>query len=353
MAESSADAVPEVGDGLPILRGRYRLTSPLADGGMARVYLATDEVLGRPVAIKVFRASATADDDFARQQAEISVLARLSHPNLITLLDAAIDRTDPENPRIYYVMELVEGTDLKRLLDETTLTSRQVARLGYYIAAGLEHVHRRGIVHRDVKPANVMIGEQTGGDLSRSIIKLGDFGIASIGPATPISEEESVSGTVAYFSPEQAQGLEVGTSSDIYSLGLVLLQCFTGRLAFPGLAVESALARLLDDPDIPRDLPEDWRRLLGAMTARDPAERPDARDVASALRQMFASEGAKHRAPDAPEEPEAPEAPEEPDASESPASPEEPAAPEEPVPSPNGRSSRAPVSGAGRRASAE
>lgn len=273
---------------------RYRLGELIASGGMAQVYRARDEFLGRDVALKVFHASATAEVDFKRQEDEVNVLARLNHPNLVTLLDAAVDRTDPDATRIFYVMELVEGTDLKRRLDEGPLGARQVAQLGYYAASALEYVHAQGVVHRDVKPANVLLTFNEDG--SRVTAKLGDFGVASIGPAEPISDDEVVTGTVAYLSPEQARGDEVGPSSDVYSLGLVLLQCFTGTLAFPGPPQHSAMARLLDDPVIGDEVPLDWAPLLRAMTAREPSARPDIHDVALALRQMFAAETGRHKA---------------------------------------------------------
>lgn len=295
IAEATEDDCAEPDPENRVFPERYHVVEAIGEGGLGRVYRAHDAVLGRTVALKMFRASATADDDLARQQAEIAVLAQLSHPNIVALHDAAIDRSDPDSPRIYYVMELVEGIDLKKLLTQEQLGPRQIAQLGYYVATALEHVHHHGIVHRDVKPANILLGG-TGPDATRVTVKLGDFGLASVGPATPITERESISGTVAYLSPEQAQGELVATSTDVYSLGLVLLQCFTGRLAFPGNPIESALARLLDNPEIPADLPQDWRLLLSAMTARQPADRPDARDVALALRQMFAAESGRHRA---------------------------------------------------------
>jgi len=276
------------------IRNRYQLQELIAAGGMAEVYRAHDDFLGRDVAVKVFRASATAEADFRRQEDEVNVLARLNHPNLVTLLDAAVDRSDAENPQIYYVMELVPGTDLKRRLDDGPLVPRQVAQLGYYAASGLEYVHSRGIVHRDVKPANILLTFND--DKQRVTAKLGDFGIASVGHAAAIADDEIVTGTVAYLSPEQAKGETVGFASDVYSLGLVLLQCFTGVLAFPGPPQASAMARLIDDPEVPDSVPEEWRPLLRAMTSRHPADRPDIHDVALALRGMFMAETGRHKA---------------------------------------------------------
>lgn len=282
-----------------LLKGRYRLGELIGTGGLAGVYRAHDEFLGRDVAVKIFRASASAEIDFRRQEDEVNVLARLSHPNLVTLLDAAVDRSVPEEPRIYYVMELVEGTDLERRIREGSLTPRQIAQLGYYVASALELVHYNGIVHRDIKPSNILLASYLDDD-SRIVAKLTDFGIASIGDAAPIAENEIVTGTVAYFSPEQSAGELVTAASDIYSLGLVLLQCFTGELAFPGPPQHSALVRQLDDPPMPEVVPEDWIPLLRAMTARDPAERPDGHEVALALREMFAAEIGRHRRDDSP-----------------------------------------------------
>jgi eukaryotic-like serine/threonine-protein kinase len=276
------------------MQTRYKLDDVIARGGMAEVYRAHDTFLGRDVAVKVFHASATAETDFQRQQDEVNVLARLSHPNLVTLLDAAVDRSDPAATRIYYVMELVEGTDLKRRLDEGPLVARQIAQIGYYTASALEYVHAQGIVHRDVKPANILLTYNDDG--SRVTAKLGDFGVASIGPARAIGDDEIVTGTVAYLSPEQARGEEVGPASDVYALGLVLLQCFTGELAFPGPPQHSATSRLLDDPAIPDAVPGEWVPLLRAMTAKDARDRPDVHDVAIALRQMFAAATGRHKA---------------------------------------------------------
>lgn len=279
-----------------LLGGRYLLQNVIGTGGTAKVFRARDEFLGRDVAVKVFRTSASAETDFRAQEGEVNVLAGLSHPGLVTLLDAAVDRSDPDHPRIYFVMELVEGVDLRRRLASGPLAARQVAQIGHDIADGLEYVHERDILHRDIKPANILLSEAAV-DPTRSRVraKLTDFGIALHGESGEADESGTVSGTVGYFSPEQARGQPLGPPSDIYSLGLVLLECFTGELAFPGSALESSAARLARDPELPDDLPEFWRELLRAMTSRDPANRPHVYDIAIALRQAVADESGRHR----------------------------------------------------------
>ncbi|CAN5383627.1 hypothetical protein BH10ACT7_BH10ACT7_03490 [soil metagenome] len=280
-----------------LFRGRYRTISLLGRGGLSEVFRAHDEFLDRDVAVKVFTANATIDSDLTRQQDEINLVAKLNHPNLVTLLDAVIDRSDEHNPQIYYVMELVEGGSLKEHLDRTTLSPRQVAQVGYDIATALEHIHHLGIVHRDIKPANILLTKRPHMD-SRLSAKLSDFGVASIGSTGPIDSDQLVTGTVAYLSPEQAMGDAVGPASDVYSLGLVLLQCFTGELAFPGPPDDSAAARLVSDAPIPDWVPQEWTRLLAAMTHRTPEQRPDSREAAFTLRELFASEIGRHRSPE-------------------------------------------------------
>ncbi|MCU1637461.1 MAG: serine/threonine protein kinase [Microbacteriaceae bacterium] len=276
-----------------ILHGRYRLKGLLGQGGMAKVYLARDEFLGRDVAVKVFRSSAAMKDDLRRQQGEINTVASLSHHSLVTLLDVAVDRTDPENPNIVFVMEFVDGVDLKRRLHEGPLGVRLIAQIGLDLAEGLEYVHGRGVVHRDIKPANVLLTQQRDDDGSARA-QLTDFGIALFPDGERVTAENAVTGTVAYISPEQALGERVGPASDIYSFGLVLLECFTGEVAFPGAPVPSAVARLVKGPDIPDTLPPEWRELLTAMTARLPEDRPAIGDIVKALRRAIAAAYGRH-----------------------------------------------------------
>ena len=233
-----------------LLKGRYRLGALLGEGGLAAVYRARDETLGRDVAVKVFRENAVTEEEFRRQEAEVSLLASLSHPSVVTLLDAAIDRSGAGSTRIYYVMELVEGTDLRKRLESGPLPPRQVARVGQDIAEALEYLHLQGVVHRDVKPGNMLLGDYIA-DGARVRAKLTDLGIATLGGTDPLAEHEVVTGTVAYLSPEQASGRAVNAATDIYSLGLVLIECLAGRLAFPGPPEHSALAPTARRPAAP------------------------------------------------------------------------------------------------------
>ncbi|WP_104163206.1 protein kinase [Cryobacterium sp. N22] len=286
---------PETADaGAPRLRGRYRLQELIGRGGAGSVYRARDETLGRDVAVKVFEASATNEKDIRRQEDEVNLLAGLSHHSLVTLLDAGVDRTDAARPRVYFVMELVTGADLKVQLEEGSLTARQIAHIGFDLAEGLQYIHHRGVVHRDVKPANILLVRYSHGG-ARHRAKLTDFGIALVGAIERRDTDNVTTGTAAYLSPEQTRGQTLGSASDIYSLGLVLLECFTQTLAFPGDPIPSALARLRSDPYIPPGIAPEWRTLLAAMTARDPKDRPSIDDLVVALRQMVAAETGRHR----------------------------------------------------------
>lgn len=273
-----------------LLGHRYRTTELIGTGGAAAVYRAVDENLGREVAVKLFRPSVNEDDEIRRQQTETLLLATLNHPGLVTLLDAGIMEEEPGRSATYLVMELVDGPDLRQTLKSGPLTAAGAASLGADLADALNYVHSNGVIHRDVKPANILLYPQAEND-TRLYPKLTDFGIARMTDATVATAHGATIGTANYLSPEQAQGGAVDPRTDIYSLGLVLLECITGEKAFPGPIVESAVARLLRDPEIPSSLGADWVEVLRSMTARTVDARPEAHEAAAALRALAVEPG--------------------------------------------------------------
>jgi serine/threonine protein kinase len=290
MAEPSPVAPPVV------LQGRYRIGPVIGRGGASTVYRAKDLLLGRDVAIKVFTTRATRPEDLRVQEVEARTLARLSHPGLVALLDADVDLTDGTAPQMFLVMEFVEGPDLRSRLRQGALDEFEVAYLGWDLLGALDYVHEHGIIHRDLKPANVLLAP-TRGRPARG--KLTDFGIAVLTGQVADPGEETT-GTAAYLSPEQVEGTRLDPATDVYSLGLVLLEALTGRVTFPGAVVESALSRLDRDPEIPADLPADAATVLRRMTAREPGARPTAQDAAAAFREIILRHlgGQKPVAPD-------------------------------------------------------
>lgn len=270
-----------------VVGGRYRLGEVIGRGGMSSVYCARDENLGRDVALKLFAPQAPDADELKRQEAEIRLLATLNHPGLVTLFDAGIDTRIPDEPRPFLTMELVEGQDLRSRIRHSTVPLDELAVIGAGIADALAYVHGLGIIHRDIKPGNILLVQIRPGEPLRP--KLTDFGIARIVDSTRLTATGTMVGTAAYLSPEQALGQPLAPSTDIYSLGLVLLECIKGTVEYPGSAVESAVARLHRAPEIPEDLPSEWADLIRSMTAIEPLERPHAADIETALRQALVS----------------------------------------------------------------
>ncbi|MDQ1685094.1 MAG: eukaryotic-like serine/threonine-protein kinase [Frankiaceae bacterium] len=263
-------------DGERVLDGRYRMGARLGGGGAADVYRAEDERLARPVAVKLFRGDAA--EQLQRHEAEMRTLASLEHPNLVSVYDAG---TTDDTDQPYLVMQLIDGRTLGEELSDGPLPAERTARYGAALADALAYVHAQGFVHRDVKPANVLIAAD-------GRVHLADFGIARLVDSAHTTRTGEVLGTPAYFAPEQVAGEPLGSAVDVYSLGMVLLECLTGQRAFEGTAMEVAVARLARDPEVPQRLPAPWRRLLAAMTARDPAHRPTAAQVGEALRAIAA-----------------------------------------------------------------
>jgi serine/threonine protein kinase len=178
-------------------------------------------------------------------------------------------------------MEFVEGETLSDAMRSRPLAAERLAEIGAAVADALAHVHARGMVHRDVKPANVLLGKD-------GSVKLTDFGIARLIDAAKVTSTGMMVGTASYLAPEQVAGEPVGPATDVYALGLVLLEALTGTREYDGPAIEAAMARLHRSPVMPATLPAGWPPVLAAMTAREVDARPSARDVAEALRSLRA-----------------------------------------------------------------
>jgi eukaryotic-like serine/threonine-protein kinase len=256
-----------------LLGGRYRLGAPLGAGGMAVVHRGLDTRLQRVVAIKVFRATDADDGGLGQRRfdEEARLLAGLEHPGLVTVFDAGMQDGFP-----YLVMQLVNGHTLREEIEHASLPADRVALLGARIADTLAHVHSRDVVHRDVKPSNILLDAD-----GRPY--LADFGISLLAGSPRVTAATKLIGTAGYLAPEQVRGHHVGAPADVYALGLVLLECLTGRPEYPGGDVEAAVARLNRPPHVPETVPAELGRLLRAMTADLPELRPDAAGCAETL----------------------------------------------------------------------
>jgi eukaryotic-like serine/threonine-protein kinase len=277
---------PRAGEQGTVLAERYRLGARIGRGGMADVYAAQDELLHRSVAVKVFHSDGPEENERQRVEAEIRTLAGLRHPGLVTVFDAGVLVRAADDATPFLVMELIHGQTLRHRLADGPMPPSEAAPLGAGLASTLAYVHAKGVVHRDVKPANILLDEDAAQEQGRYTAKLTDFGIARLVDSTRLTMVGMTIGTANYLSPEQATGQVTGPASDVYALGLVLLECLTGQLAYPGTGVEAAMARLNYQPAIPISLGPGWVQVLTAMTGRDPSLRPTASATAQALTEL-------------------------------------------------------------------
>ena len=252
------------------INNRYEIVKNIGEGGMANVYLANDTILDRKVAVKVLRGDLSSDDKFIRRfQREALSVSNLSHPNIVEVYDVG-----EEEGNHYIVMEYIEGKTLKQLLKKReSLTLTEVIDIMTQLTDGIAHAHESYIIHRDIKPQNIMIEDD-------GRIKITDFGIAMALNATQLTQTNSVMGSVHYLPPEQASGKSASIKSDIYSLGILMYELLTGSVPFKGdNAVEIALKHMKDkipsirkqDPSIPQSV----ENIILKAAAKNPRNRYD------------------------------------------------------------------------------
>ena len=289
MSSSSHPSTPQPST---IIAERYRLDSLRARGGMADVWQATDLQLTRVVAIKLLKPHLAAESTLAeRFRREAIAAANLNHYNIVTVYDAIED-----NGRQAVIMEFVDGESLRERLDrEKTLTVNSVLSIGYSVCSALEAAHKQGLIHRDVKPGNILINTE-------KRVMLTDFGIAkALDADEDLTSENIMMGTAKYLSPEQVRGDNLDARADLYSLGLVMYECLAGKVPFVGKNdTDTALARLhRDATDITKhrsDVDPDVARIINRLIAREPKDRfADAAQAGVAIRRVI--EGRKSSTP--------------------------------------------------------
>lgn len=272
----SSGATPGVGGGR-LVGERYRLKSRLKGGGMGTVWVATDEVVRRDVAIKEPRVpeqlgEAERDRLFERMLREARSAASIEHPNVVTVFDLVVEEGRP-----WIVMELVRGTSLESQLDEGTLTPRDVARTILPVLDALSSVHEQGVLHRDVKPANVLLGRH-------DRVVLTDFGIARVDSEQAMTETGAVMGSPEFVSPERVNGQRPGPPSDLWALGVLLYTAVEGWSPFRRNASMATMLAVRDDALPPPSKAGPLAGVITALLDKDPARRPTVEQVRHALK---------------------------------------------------------------------
>ena len=271
-----------------LLGGRYEIVSRLGGGGMAVVYKARDTLLNRRVTVKMLRSEYTSDEEFvSRFRREAQAVAKLSHPNIVSVYDVG-----QEGDIHYIVMEYIEGRNLKEIIKEQgKLPASRAANIAGHICDGLQDAHENGIIHRDIKPHNILVTDN-------GRVKVTDFGIAQMMSSVTVTDSSTIVGSVHYFSPEQAKGESAGVKSDIYSAGVVLYEMVTGKVPFEGeTPIAVALKHIKSDPVPPAGInpdisPELERVILKAMQKDITMRYMNAGDMARDLRRLAGGEGA-------------------------------------------------------------
>ncbi len=276
---------------------RFVLERVIGAGGMARVFLGKDEVLDRPVAVKVLNPVHSGTDTAERFRREGRTAARLSHPNIVPVYGAGEGEFEGREAS-YIVMEYVPGGDLKDLLDARgLLPDEKLARLGAEISSGLAHAHEKGVIHRDIKPHNVLIDDH-------GLSKLADFGIARALDATQATQTGAYLGTALYSSPEQLQGEKVTPKSDVYSLGVTLYEAAVGQAPFTGTPIEVASQHINQPPPEPSALGASLSSMTEALILdciqKDPDNRPTTEEVHERLLDAAAHAARPTREPQEP-----------------------------------------------------